>query len=162
MRINPNGATGGEISNLAVDRKGLRNATEYMKADPASWLWIPRHFASRNQRLYLRGEAQHVTVIGIVKRFDAVWIACKKDRVLLLVPNPECVHATEIVAHSRALGGIEMKQHLRIRLCAKDTSCSFELSSQRLVVVNLPIEGDDEFAIGAFHRLRCAIGEVDD
>ena len=40
-------------------------------------------------------------------------------------------------------------------------SC-FERRAQLPVIVDLPIKGDDELAVGAHHRLRAPFGKVDD
>src|SRR5712691_6411707 len=64
--------------------------------------------------------------------------------------------------HCRAFGGVEVEQHLGVRLRAKRTSLCLELAPQRAVVINLAVESHDELPVRALHRLGAALGKVDD
>ena len=55
-----------------------------------------------------------------------------------------------------------MQQDLRVSLSAKHVAPCFERRTQLPVIVDLPIKGDDELAVGAHHRLRATFGKVDD
>jgi hypothetical protein len=66
------------------------------------------------------------------------------------------------VDHCFTFFGVKVQQNLRISLSAKPTSLCFEQRTQLPVVVNFPIKGDDELAVGAHHRLRAPFREVND
>src|SRR5262249_18809405 len=71
-------------------------------------------------------------------------------------------HSAQIMDHRLAFLGVKVQQDLRVSLSAKPMSLCFERRTQLLVIVDFPIKGDDELAVGAHHRLRPPFGEVND
>src|SRR5580704_8759690 len=72
--VDPNGAPRREIANFPIGCERLRNTAEDEKTHRTCRVWISRNSPPRNERLYLRGKPQRVTVVGVIKRLDAVMI----------------------------------------------------------------------------------------
>ena len=64
--------------------------------------------------------------------------------------------------HLGAVPGIEMQQHLRVGGRAEAHAFGLELPAQCRIVVDLAVEDDDKPPVVADHRLRGALGEIED
>jgi hypothetical protein len=78
------------------------------------------------------------------------------------IPQGKGVHAAQLLQHGRALGLVEVQQHLGVGAGAEDVALRLQLAAQLAVVVDLAVEGDDELAVGTHHGLCAALAEVDD
>src|SRR5205807_5075621 len=91
-----------------------------------------------------------------------VRIAGEKEAASLLIPNSEGEHSAQPVHHIGAVARVKMKERFCIRSCAEMRTIRFKLDPQLRVVVDLPVKHDDETAIVTAHRLRCAVGQIED
>ena len=55
-----------------------------------------------------------------------------------------------------------MQQDLGVGLASENVALCLETAAQFAIVVNLAVEGDDQLAVGADHRLGAGVGEIDD
>ena len=133
-----------------------------MKAGNPRRLGIARNPAAREQCLDLRGEAKSPAVVCGVERLDAVGVAGKKEFAPHSIPDGEGEHAAQPVHHRGAVARVEVQKRLRIGGRAEARAGSLEFCAQRLVVVDLAVEGDDNIAVHTRHRLGCAIRQVED
>ena len=76
--------------------------------------------------------------------------------------SAEGEHAAQRLDHRRAAVGVELQQHLGVGVGAEAVALGLELRLQLAVIVDLAVEGDGERAVGAVHRLRAALGQIDD
>ena len=60
------------------------------------------------QRLHLRGRADHPAIVGVVERLDAEGIAGEPEDALALVPKREGEHAAQAREGSLAVAGEEL------------------------------------------------------
>ena len=114
------------------------------------------------QRLDLRGEAECPAVVCGVERLDAVRVAREEEAAPCFVPDCECEHAAQPMHHLGAMTRVEVQEHLRIGGRAEARAVGLELDAQLRIVVDLAVEHDDEPAVFTDHRLRSALGEIDD
>ena len=98
----------------------------------------------------------------VVQRLDAERVARQQQGLFGCIPQGKGVHAAQVLQHGRAFGLVQVQQDFGVGFGAEDVALRFELAAQFAVVVDLAVEGDDELAVGAVHRLRAALGEVDD
>ena len=117
--------------------------------------------------LRLRAEGEGLALSGlnlrVEERLDAEPVARQRQRLLKPVPHGEGEHAVEV--RERALDaplGEGFEHDLRVRVGAEDAAPPFEHGAQLAVVVNLPVEGDAEAAVGREHRLVPRAARVDD
>ncbi len=85
-----------------------------------------------------------------------------REPVIVTIPDRESEHSTQVVHHCLALIGIEVQKHFGVRAAAEDVAFPFKSAPEFPVVVDLAIEGHDEFAVSACHRLRACVRQVDD
>jgi hypothetical protein len=98
----------------------------------------------------------------VVQRFDAERVARQQQGLFAGIPQGKGIHAAQVLQHGRAFGLVQVQQYLRVGFAAEDVALRFELAAQFAVVVDFAVEGDDELAVCALHRLCAALGEVDD
>jgi hypothetical protein len=110
----------------------------------------------------LRCEAQRTALVRVVQRLDPVGIAREQQLLFRRVPQPKSVHAAQRVEHFHAAVAIQVQEHLGIGAGAKDVTAFLQLAAQRSVVVDLAVERHRQPTIRGLHRLRRAIGEIDD
>src|SRR5438445_12230050 len=80
----------------------------------------------------------------------------------LAIPNGESELARQPLEHRRAPAAEGLQQHLGIRLGAEPNALALQLASNRLVVVDLAVEGDRQPPVGGEERLVRPGIEVDD
>ncbi len=161
-RIDPLRVPGRQGANVAVERERLGHAAEQMEAGDPRRLGVARNPAAREQCLDLRGEAERPAVVCGVERLDAVGVAGEKELAPLLVPDRESEHAAQPVHHRSAVARVEVQQRFGIGGRAEAHALGLEFGAQRPVIVDLAVEGDDDVAVGAGHRLGGAVGQVED
>ena len=69
-------------------------------------------------------------------------------------------HSPQVMHQRLTLMSIKVQDHLSIGIADKDVPLGLERSTQFPVVVNFSVEGDDELAVGACHRLGAALRQV--
>src|SRR5206468_3606446 len=117
----------------------------------------PRNSSASEQGLYLRPKAKCPAVVRGVEWLDAVKITREKDCALRFIPDHEGEHPAKLLHHLGAVTRIQMQQHLGVGRRSETNSASFEFFPQSGVVIDLPIKYNDEAAVFAGHRLRCAL-----
>ena len=114
------------------------------------------------QGLQLRTEQQGaVGQHGVVQRLHAEPVAREKQRLLGAVPERKGEHAAESIdaALPPALPGVH--DDFGVAACLEDVPERLQLGDQRLIVVDLAIEDDDDIAILVVDRLLAG-REIDD
>ena len=161
-RVDDHGGASRHGADALPDGEGLGHAAQQMEADDARGIGIARYGATGQQRLGLRGEAQGPAIVGIVERLDAERIAGQQEPALPRIPQAEGEHAAQRLDHGRAALLVELQHHLGVGVGTEATALGFELGLELAVIVDLAVEGDGERAVGAVHRLRAALGKIDD
>ena len=115
----------------------------------------------RLQRLELRGPGYAVTARTVVQRLDPDAIARQEQSMLSAVMNAERIHPLEPVQQPADPPlPISMQHDFRIARCA-ELMCRRKLPSKQLVVVDLPVDRNDDSAVFAHERLACALGQIE-
>ena len=86
----------------------------------------------------------------------------RKSVLLRLVPDAEREHPAQRVHHLPPAVRVEMQQHLGVALRSEDEALAFQLAAQLAIVVDLAVERDAIAPVGARHRLRAGLRQVDD
>ena len=113
------------------------------------------------QALDLRGVHERAVHLGIVEGLDAEMIAGAEQFALVPVPDHEGEHASNLLQQFHAPLLIAMQQHLGVAFGGEGVSGRDQFLTQRLIVVDLAVEGDDLRAILVVDGLLAA-AEVDD
>src|SRR5262245_51270855 len=144
-----------KLTYVAVDRLRRRNVLvgevvpKSTAIDPAG--------AQSDQRLHLRSKGKQSGTRMVVERLDAESIAREKQFALVRVPYGERKHADELVETPRAVCGIEMQQHFRVRVRVKR---AWQVPAQFAEVVDLAVVHNRVAA--KRHRLVAGRAQVHD
>jgi hypothetical protein len=63
--------------------------------------------------------------------------------------------------HCDAVARVEVQKSLRIGGCPEVRAGGLEFGAQRTIIIYLTIEGDRRVAVGAQHRLRSTVGQIE-
>ncbi len=127
---------------------------------PGRRVRLARH-AGGVQRLDLaRDQERAIGRHGVVQRLHAEAIAGGEQRPGPLVPEREREHPDEPIETRLAPALVGGEQHLGV--AAGPEGIAGELLSELAVVVDLPVEDEPRGPVGAGHRLRSGVGEIDD
>lgn len=155
-------AARGEGVDAAIDGPRLGYAAPQIKSGRSGGLDLDRDGAARHQRLDLRSEAEGAAVIGIVKRLDPQRIARDEQFLPPRIPDREGIHAAHALQHVRAAPLIELEQHFAVALAGEHRALGDQLGADRLVIVDLAIEGQHQAAVMVRHWLCAGGRQVDD
>ena len=144
-----------------VESERRREVAPEEETDVAGRLGRGVDAAAGKQCLDLGSEAESLAVIGVVQGLDAKGIAGDEKSLFAVVPDGKGIHAAEFVQHRFALEFVKVKEDLGVALGNEAAAFGFELGTELAVVVDLAVEGDDEGAVVAEHRLGAGRGEID-
>ena len=113
------------------------------------------------QALDLRRVHERAVHLRIVEGLDAEMVARAEQLLLVLVPDHESEHATYALQQIHTPLLIAVQQHLGVAFGGEGVSGRDQFLTQRLIVVDLAVEGDDLRTILVVDGLLAA-AEVDD
>src|ERR1051326_4795643 len=128
---------------------------EGLRIDRARAVWM------REERLQFGGEEDASPRLGEVERLFTQPVACKEKRAPTTVPDREREHPVKAVHAACSELLVEVDEDLRVGPRLEDMLPCNKLASQRLEVVDLPVEDEDDGPVFACQRLPTAF-DVDD
>ena len=108
------------------------------------------------------GEAQPSRSVGQVQRLHAEPIAREHEPAAVALGEREGEHPLEALDAAFAPQAVGLQHHLGVAVGEEAQPRGFELAPQLAVVVDAAVEDDRQPELGVDHRLRAALGEVDD
>ncbi len=113
------------------------------------------------QALDLRRVHERAVHLGVVEGLDAEMVAGSEQLAPVLVPDHEREHAADLLQQVHAPLLIAVQQHFRVAFGGEGVARRDQFLTQRLVIVDLAVEGDDQRAVFVVDGLLAA-AEVDD
>ena len=111
--------------------------------------------------LDLRSVDKAVPDLRVVEGLDPEHVTGGEELFFLRVPDDKGKHAAEPVQDPRAVLAVAVQQDLRVRIGPEGMALDPEHLPELAVVVDLPVEGDDQPAVLRLHGLIAAL-EIDD
>jgi hypothetical protein len=114
------------------------------------------------QCLDLTGEGEAPWLRAVVERFDPERIPRQEQRLTALVPQREGEDAIQPPQHGRALGLVQVQEHLGVRLSAKSMPLGDEFRPQPTEIIDLTVEHQHREPVFTGHGLMAQGRKVDD
>jgi hypothetical protein len=149
-------------ADATIERVGVGNAAPQKESAMPGGIGPRVYVSAGKQRLYLRGHAQGLTVIGDIERLDTQRVACEQHAAAAFVPQREGIHSAQALDAGNTLAIVEVKDHFGVGFGAEDLALLLQLLAQGAVVIYLAVEDDAQPAAGGFHRLIGDRAQIDD
>ena len=149
-------------ADATIKGMGLGDVAPQEKPDVAGAVGRGVDAAAGQQRLDLGGGLETTAALGDIKRLDAEGVAGQQQAAPRLVPQGEGEHPDQAVEHGDAQTAIQGQQHLGVAAGVEHLAGRLAFRPQLAVIVDLAVEDDAQGPVGAGHRLRPGLGQVDD
>ena len=118
--------------------------------------------AALEQRRQARGEPQPVRGPGVVQRLDPEPVAAQGEHAGVAVQDGEGEHPEEALDARRAPLVEGLEQHLGVGVGEEAVAVALQLLAELAEVVDQAVEDGGQAQLVVDHRLRTALGEVED
>ena len=118
--------------------------------------------AALEQRRQARGEPQPVRGPGVVQRLDPEPVAAQGEHAGVAVQDGEGEHPEEALDACRAPLVEGLEQHLGVGVGEEAVAVALQLLAELAEVVDQAVEDGGQAQLVVDHRLRTALGEVED
>lgn len=117
---------------------------------------------NQRQRLELGGKHEAALTDVVEQRLDAGAVARQQQLLAAAVPEGEGEHALQPLQAVQSILLIGVENGFGVGRGAEAVAFAAQLATQLAVVVDFAIEGDDELAVFAFHRLVAGRRRIED